>query len=510
MNNGLICIPICSASIEGLEKKIVAANEKADVIEIRFDCISPDEFGSTGSVPVTKITKLLAAAQKPIITTFRIKEQGGDRDISADERQAFWNTEFETEFCDLEEDVIDDSRYPIRKNRICSFHDFSGTPKDLDALYERLRNTGADILKIAVKPDDITHGIPVWKLLAKAGSDGKVIIPVAMGESGKWVRILGLGHGAFLTYASLDLGEETAPGQITVDDLTNVYRSKELTNATEVFGIIAGDTSYSMSPYIHNAAFATAKMDRVFVPLQTSDLSNFMRQMVRPETREIDLNFGGFSVTNPHKQAIIPLLDEIDETAKKIGAVNTVKILEGKLFGYNTDAAGFIAPLTAKYGGLSNANVAVVGAGGAARACIYALKQAGANTTVFARNVEKAAPLAADLDAMLRKLPTENCGAELRDFDILINTTPIGTRGPTENQTIFSADDLSGIKLVYDLIYVPEETRLLREAKLAGCQTLGGLEMLIGQAVRQFEIWTGEFPETEVLENAARKRLALL
>src|SRR5262249_46574426 len=156
------------------------------------------------------------------------------------------------------------------------------------------------------------------------------VIPIAMGESGKWTRILGLAHGAFLTYASLETGKETASGQITVDEMHDVYRAKELDKTTEVFGIIAGNTGYTVSPVMQNAAFKAAELNAVFVPFQVKDLDEFMHRIVKPATREIELNLKGFSITNPHKQSIIPHLDEIDETAKTIGAVNTVKVEDGK------------------------------------------------------------------------------------------------------------------------------------------------------------------------------------
>jgi shikimate dehydrogenase len=227
--------------------------------------------------------------------------------------------------------------------------------------------------------------------------------------------------------------------------------------------------------------------------------------MVDAETREVDLNFHGFSVTNPHKQAIIPFLDELDETAQAIGAVNTVKIEDGKLYGYNTDAPGFIRPLLDAYGDITDTRVAVFGAGGAARACIYSLKQAGADVTVFARNEQTGKHLAEEFDLTFKKLEALD---SLLETGVLINATPLGTVGATENETVAKAEQLTNVKLVYDLIYNPEETRLIREAKTAGCKTLGGLDMLIGQAVRQFEIWTGETPSRETMEAAARKRLS--
>ncbi len=214
-----------------------------------------------------------------------------------------------------------------------------------------------------------------------------------MGEAGKWTRILGLAYGSPLTYASLESGTETAPGQISAKDLIEVYRVKELDEQTEIYGIIGNPVSHSLSPYMHNAAFKHHKLNAVYIPFEVSNLDEFIKRMVRTETREIDWNLKGFRVTIPHKEAIMKYLDFIDEDAKKIGAVNTVHIVEGKLYGYNTDANGFIEPLRNAYGDLKDANVGIIGNGGAARACIYALKKEGANVTIFARNPEKAKPL---------------------------------------------------------------------------------------------------------------------
>lgn len=503
MNKGSLCISVCSETSAELFDKIREAEPLADVIELRFDCLSEDEI----DIVLTNLPTI----SKKYLLTFRPIEQGGKRDLSVDARNAFWATATKTFsdrqlLIDHESDIRIDSDNDLHQTFI-SHHDFTGVPDDLNSLHAKFAELDGEMVKLAVRVDSSEDAVPLWRLLKNVAAQGKQIIPIAMGEGGKWTRTLGLAYGAFLTFAALTPDEATAPGQISAVDMLDIYRVKQLTENTQVYGILAGDTSYSMSPYIHNAAFADAAMDRVFVPLQTSDVANFIRRMVRQQTREVDLNFSGFSVTNPHKQAIIPQLDEIDETAAKIGAVNTVNIIDGKLHGYNTDAQGFIAPLIEMYGELKNAHAAVVGAGGAARACVYALKEAGADVTVFARDLKKAETLAVDMAVNAAAYDEQISFSQLSSFDIIVNTTPLGTRGAAQDKSIFTADELSSTQLVYDLVYVPEETRLLREAKIAGCKTLGGLEMLIGQAVRQFEIWTGETPSRQVLANAARRRL---
>jgi shikimate dehydrogenase len=288
--------------------------------------------------------------------------------------------------------------------------------------------------------------------------------------------------------------------------MIDVYRAKELDEKTAVYGIAAGDTSYTISPIIQNAAFQFCEMNSVFVPLQVADLDAFMRSMVKPETREVELNFHGFSVTNPHKQAIIKYLDSIDETAGKIGAVNTIKIENGKLHGFNTDAAGFIEPLIKRFGDLANARVAVAGAGGAARACIYALQMAGAEVTLFARNQNKARDLADEFGIVASPLTTDHRPLTT-DFDIIVNATPLGTKGEFESESIAVAEQLRGAKLVYDIVYNPLATLLLRESKKAGIETIGGIEMLVAQGAKQFEIWTGAEAPVDVMTHSVLARM---
>ena len=200
----------------------------------------------------------------------------------------------------------------------------------------------------------------------------------------------------------------------------------------------------------------------------------------------------------------MPHLNEIDDTARTIGAVNTVNVVNGKLFGYNTDAPGFIAPLRAAFGNLKGARVLIAGAGGAARACVYALRRDGAEVIILARDTAKARQLADEFGVGVEELIT---GHHSFETDILVNTTPLGTKGETVEQTIATAEQLSDVKLVYDLVYNPAETRLLREAKLAGVPAINGLEMLISQGAKQFKIWTGEAAPVAAIAEAVKKRL---
>lgn len=494
MNNGKICVPVTGAAADEMIENIGRAAEFADVIELRIDSLHPEE--------ITPFFERLREFPKlddlSILITFRSKEQGGYRQLTRQEREDFWNTGYDLlGAADLEEDVIEDSFSWLWRYRICSHHDFNGVPNNLPVIYETLVATDANIIKIALNVNDITDARPLWDLLtrAKRGS----LVPIAMGEAGKWTRIMGPAFGAPLTYGSLDTGKETAPGQITARDLIEIYRVKELTEETKVFGVIGDPVSKSLSPYMHNPAFQAKGIDAVFMHLDVKNLRRFITEFIPGS----GLNFGGLSVTMPHKQAIIPFLDGIDDAAKAIGAVNTVKIEDGKLFGYNTDAHGVIEALKKAYGDLRDARVAVLGAGGAARACVYALKKEGADIAVFVRNVRRARAFQKEFEVDLRDL-TE---LDTAGLDIVINATPVGMRAGEEDQALLSADRLKGVKLVFDLITKPAETPLIREAKKAGVPTLGGVELLIAQGIKQFEIWTGQGAPADIMREKVIERL---
>jgi len=274
-----------------------------------------------------------------------------------------------------------------------------------------------------------------------------------------------------------------------------------------------------MSPVMQNPAFVAAGIDAVFIPLLVKDLDAFMRRMVKRESREAELNFGGFSVTMPHKQTVMKYLDAIDQTAKMIGAVNTVKIEGDKLTGYNTDSHGFITPLKHHFGELKDAKVAVAGAGGAARACVYALIAEGAEVEILVRDIKRAQHISEEFGISARLISDFKSGISrsnpksqkprpnLSNVDIVVNATPMGMAGPFENESLFTADELEGVRFVYDLVTKPYDTPIISEAKKAGIPAIGGLEMLVSQGAKQFEIWTGLVPSVEMMRQCVLRRM---
>ena len=503
-----ICVPVCVSRASELPQAIGRAAESGDIIELRLDCLEPDQL----RLACRDLGALRQTASCPLIVTLRPDEQGGHRAIDREGRLNFWLTENNCQsqlpdFVDVEADLLagkpQDAERLVRhlgpERIICSHHDFAGVPSNLEETYEQMAATPAGILKIAVQADDATDCLPVFKLLDRAQRDGREMIAIAMGEAGVATRILGPSRGAFLTYASLDNETATAEGQLTARELREVYRIDQINQQTEIMGLVGRPVSHSISPHIQNAAFAAAGVNAVYIPFEVRDAGTFVRRMVDPRSREIDWKLRGLSVTAPHKSSVMQHLDWIEPAAREIGAVNTIVVAGNELHGHNTDAEAFMHPLRNLFGSLSGSRCAIIGAGGAARSAIWALQKEHASVSLFARDIEKARLLAEEFN--IECYPLQD--ADFNGFDILVSASPLGTRGSGENETPAVSQQLRGVRLVYDLVYNPPETRLMREARAAGCEVFGGLEMLIVQAGEQFKLWIDRQPDREVMRLAA-------
>jgi 3-dehydroquinate dehydratase/shikimate dehydrogenase len=320
-----------------------------------------------------------------------------------------------------------------------------------------------------------------------------------MGEYGHISRILTRKFGGLLTFASLKKGKESAPGQLTVDELSNIYHFKKINRETKLYGVIGNPVSHSMSPVIHNSSFMEKGLNSVYVPMKVLDIETFIKDF-----RKMD--FHGFSVTIPHKESILPLLDDIDPVAGKIGAINTVVNQDGKLTGHNTDCMAAVKGLEGGLEGekrtLKDKKVAIIGAGGAARAIAFGLKEKGCDITIYNRTLERAKRLSNDVGCKFSRFEEIS---EL-NTDILINSTSIGMF-PNIEESPVPKDVLKDDMVVFDAVYNPIETRLLKDAKERGCHTVNGLTMFINQAAEQFRLWTGIEPSGKLMENVVKDML---
>jgi 3-dehydroquinate dehydratase / shikimate dehydrogenase len=476
---------VCEKDLSALRSACERASEWADIIELRLECLDTNP---------ENLSQLLSNFSRPVILTFRPSEQGGHRQLSCEARVGFWKEapRGDDVWWDLEADLTRELS-PDWTHTIVSHHDFSGVPSDLDQIYERLSQTPARVLKIAVQAKDIVDCLPIFQLIDRARKEGREIIAIAMGNAGIATRILGPSRGAFLTYASLDDDSATAPGQVNARKLRTLYHIDRIDSETMICGLVGLPVMHSVSPHIHNAAFASEEVNGVYLPFEANDVHSFFNRMVHPRTRELNWNLRGLSITAPHKQTVMDYLDWIESDAREIGAVNTVVVDNDRLLGYNTDAAGLIEPLLRHLGSLADKKIAIIGGGGAARAAVWALRQQKAIVTLFARNLARTAQF---------KVPCESlASASFNGYDVVINATPLGS-GAHIDQTPATEQQLSGARCVYDLVYNPIETQLLRTAREAGCETLGGLEMLVAQAIIQFELWTGKKPSSSIMHDA--------
>jgi len=291
------------------------------------------------------------------------------------------------------------------------------------------------------------------------------------------------------TYA----GSERAIGQTSPATLLDDYRFRSITAATAVYGVVGLPVSHSVSPAMHNAAFAATGIDGVYLPLPAVSADDFV-------TFGRALGVKGASVTIPHKVTLFDCVDEIDAVAGRIGAINTIRVIDGRWIGGNTDVEGFLRPLVERFE-LKGLNASILGSGGAARAVAVALSSSGCRVRVHGRNRGHAEEMGAITSAEVGPYPPER-----GSWDLLVNCTPVGMY-PRADETPIDAADLTG-RYVYDLVYNPTGTRLLRDAARAGCETIGGLEMLVAQAQEQFHWWTSVRPPAGIMRQAALKRLA--
>jgi 3-dehydroquinate dehydratase/shikimate dehydrogenase len=474
----LVIVAAAPTMAELRRRRDAASLAGADLVELRLDSVADPD------VPAA-----LAGRTSPVIVTCRPEWEGGAfKDAEEDRRRILEGAlQHGAEYVDVESkaafasDVI---RATGGRRIVLSMHDFEGVPADLIERVRAMRAAGPEIVKVAVMARSLSDNLHLLQL-----ERARNTVLIGMGPAGIPTRVLAAHFHSLWSYA----GDGYAPGQIPAERLLEEFRFRDITDRTAIYGVVGLPLTHSVSPAMHNAAFRAAGVDAVYVPLAASSATDFTIFATA-------LGVQGASITIPYKVELFARADAVDDLSRKIGAVNTYRRDSLRWEARNTDVIGFLAPLAGRID-LRGARAAILGAGGAARAVSVALASAGSNVTVYGRNRGKAkdvAALAGGTAAGFPVLPNS--------WDLLVNTTPVGMF-PTVDETPFEGA-FDG-RVVYDLVYNPIETRLLREAAAAGCTTLGGLDMLVAQAEDQSEWWVGRRPPAGLMRAAAERAIGV-
>lgn len=496
---GKMCVAIQGGSPAELLDRAEEVVKHFKFIELRLDSLA-----KPANAPAYVKQFLAEHRDVTAIATCRRKAHGGEFDgpLAAELEILTRAAQAGCQIIDLEVESAEEAKSAqLSKLRACgaallvSFHDFSRT-KGLEQVADRIETFKPDYVKVVSTARSLTDNLAVLRLIEDRSLASNVV-GIAMGEEGLVSRVLGPRAGAAFTFASCSEGSETAPGQVSAAALRDLYRLEHLDQATRVFGVAGNPISHSLSPLLHNTAFRREIVNAILLPLKTRTVQDLL-------TLALELPLAGCAVTMPLKTEVLPHLANMDPLTARIGACNTLRMgADGKLYGFNTDVAGVVRPLERRLR-LKGARVVVLGAGGAARAAVFGLVDQGAEVLVVNRTHEHAVSLARQAKA--KSLKHELLAKQ--KFDVIINATPCGMAGTKQAMPI-SENELNA-SVVFDMVYSPVETPLLKLAKSRGIPAISGIEMFVQQGARQFEIWTGKpAPESEmmrVVEHELHKR----
>jgi len=435
----------------------------------------------------------------PVIATCRLAQAGGLLHATVAEQTAILSAAARAgcQWIDIEiESLAQGGVAILRELRpakiVVSYHDFQRTPP-LAPIYRRLAKFPVQVVKIATQARSLRDTLQHYRLMQTERRRQPRLVALAMGPSGIPSRLLALRWGAAFTYAAPAANCGAAAGQIAVETMRSGYRVENLDRRTKLYAVLGSHASMSLSPAMQNAAFQAKHVNAVFLPCQATRLADFLA-FAR------DLKLEGFAVTMPFKRSILRALDWVDPLATRIGACNTVAVQRGRWMGWNTDAAAVVEVLTKRLR-LAGSRVLILGAGGAARAAAYAVHAEGAEVLITARREAMARQLARGVAAKV--VPWDS--AESLEVDVVINSTPVGMY-PHVEAAPFDLSRLR-VRVVFDMVYYPAGTRFLNDARRRGLTTISGLEMLVAQGARQFEIWTGNSAPRALMEQALRGAL---
>jgi 3-dehydroquinate dehydratase/shikimate dehydrogenase len=508
-NLGKLCVAIQASSAEELIERAASALTDSRFLEFRLDSLAKP----ASALP--KVKQFLAAHRDTtVLATCRRKQFGGlfTGSLKAELEVLLAAAEAGCQIVDLEVESaeeaapkqLDHLRDGLRAAGtalLISFHDFSRT-RNLDQAALRIEVFQPDFVKVVSTAKSLVDNLAVLKLINDHSRFAEVV-GIAMGEEGLMSRVLGIRAGAPFTFAAFSDGplldkpatittQATAPGQLTARTLRDLYRVEQLDQATRIFGVAGDPIAHTLSPLMQNAAFRRENVNAILLPLLTHKVADLI-------TLARELPLAGSAVTMPLKQDVLPHLANSDPLTARIGACNTLRTgADGKLYGFNTDVAGVVRPLERRLK-LQGARIAVLGAGGAARAAVFGLVEQGAEVFIVNRSHDNAVKLAKQAKAK----PLKHDLFAKSSFDVLINATPCGMEGSNSRnsgQPLPISEKELNASLVFDMVYTPIETPLLKLAKERGIPVISGMEMFVQQGARQFEIWTGKpAPEAEMM-----------
>lgn len=470
------------------------AERGAELVELRLDWLSR----------MPSLGRLVNDAPTPVVITCRRKEDRGHWRGTEAQRMSVLREAIVSgvDYVDLEDDIAGSvPRYGDTK-RIVSHHNFDETPRDLESIHKSMCELDPDFIKLVTMANTPSDCVRMLKLVEKA-NETVPTIGFCMGELGVTSRILCGQYGSPFTYAAFSRERELAPGQISFEDMKNIYHYDEINPDTQVFGVLGDPVGHSMSPLLHNTAMKHLGLNAVYLPIRVS--RDDLMQMLDDYD---DLNLKGYSVTIPHKEEVMAKAKRMDQATSDIGAANTLfRGPDGDWIATNTDYIAAMESIRVNIAPeaepntewLAGREVLVLGAGGVARAIGLGVKRHGGKVTISNRTPERAEQLASELNC--QHIDWENRATV--NPTVIINCTPVGMH-PNVDETPYPGNWIDDGSLVFDTIYNPENTLLLKETKQRHCKTVSGLEMFVRQAAAQFELFTDRAAPLEFMRETLR------
>ena len=475
-----------------------ALKRGAGFIELRLDFLAK----------AIDFQRLLPSKKCPWVATLRRRDDGGRWNGSETERKMILRHAIVAGFdwVDLETDVADEIPRFGGVKRIVSYHNLQQTPEDLEDIYQKMCGQDADVLKLAVSAQMPADNLRVLNIIKNAK---KPTVGHCMGEIGFPSRILALKYGAPFIYAAFNKERGIAPGLPSLEEVRRFYTLDAINGNTKVYGVIGDPVAHSFSPLLHNQMFKQLGMNSVYLPFRVprGHLPDMLQAF---EAVPVE----GYSVTIPHKEAAALCASAGgDARVKETHAANTLVRRPGGFWAANTDFQAALDSLNSqpartedgRFREWAHCTALVLGAGGVARAVVHALKQMGVVVTVTSRTLERAEKLAEEIGRVGVDWPARH----RMDCDILVNCTPIGMH-PNLDESPIHAGFLKPGMVVFDTVYNPENTMLVKDARSRGCQVVTGVEMFVRQAALQFELFTGRPAALEAMREVMRRALSPL